>query len=45
MRSLMLNKFKVKLKFDEDDERSCRETYEVSVFYEEDEKPEVEYSD
>lgn len=35
--------FKVKLKFDEDDERSCRETYEVSVMYEEGEKPDVDY--
>jgi len=35
--------FKAKVKFDEDDERSCRETYEVSVFYEEDEKPLVTY--
>ena len=30
-------KFKVKLRYDEDDERSCRTTYDVSVYDEEDE--------
>jgi len=33
--------FSVRLKYDEDDERSCRETFDVSVFYEEDEDVEV----
>lgn len=36
--------FTVKVKYDEDDERSCRETFDVSVLYEEDERPEVEYN-
>lgn len=36
--------FEVKLKYlDKDVEEKCYETYEVSVFYEEDEKPEVSY--
>lgn len=34
--------FSVRLKYDEEDERSCRNTYDVSVFYEDDEDPEVE---
>lgn len=33
--------FKVKLVYDEDDERSCKQTYNVSVFEEEDEDVEV----
>lgn len=33
--------FNIKLKYDEDSERSCRNDFEVSVFYEEDEDPEV----
>lgn len=35
--------FETELKFDEDDERSCRESYEVCVLYEEDEDTEFEY--
>ena len=33
--------FVVKLKYDEEDERSCKETYDVEVYFEEDEDPEV----
>jgi len=33
--------FNIKLKYDEDSERSCRNNFEVSVFYEEDEDPQV----
>jgi len=33
--------FEIRLKYDEDDVRSCKETYNVNVFYEEDEDPEV----
>lgn len=32
--------FSIKLKYDEDDERSCKESYDVSVYYEEDENAE-----
>ncbi len=35
--------FEVRLKYDEDDERSCKDTYEVSIFYEEDEDLEFDY--
>ena len=35
--------FSVKLKFDEDVEKSCHQKYDVSVLYEEDEDPEVTY--
>ena len=31
----------VKLNFKQDDEKRCRDTYDFSVFYEEDEEPEV----
>jgi len=33
--------FEIRLKYDEDDVRSCKETYNVNVFYEEDEDTEV----
>jgi len=33
--------FKVKLKYDEDDERSCKNTFDVEVFYEDGEDAEV----
>jgi hypothetical protein len=33
--------FKIKLEYDEDDERSCRELFEVEVYYKEDEDAEV----
>jgi len=33
---------KVKLNFKQEDEGRCRDTFEFSVFYEEDEEPEVE---
>lgn len=35
--------FEIKLKFDEDSEKSCRDKYEVEVFYEEGESPEIDY--
>ena len=35
--------FEIKLKYDEDDERSCRQRFEVEVFYEEGEDPEINY--
>jgi hypothetical protein len=37
--------FTAKFKFDEEDERSCRETRTYSVFYEDNEDPEVELID
>lgn len=33
--------FSIRLKYDEDDERSCRETYDVEAYYEQDEKVEI----
>lgn len=33
--------FKVRLKYDEDSERSCRKTFDVEAYYEEDEKVEI----
>lgn len=35
--------FTVKLKYKEDDRETCRQTFDVSVFYEEDEDAEVSY--
>ena len=36
--------FKIKLVYDEDDSRSCRKTFYPSVFYEEDEEPELSFN-
>lgn len=33
--------FEIKLEYDEDDERSCKETFEVEAYYEDDEKVEI----
>jgi len=33
--------FSVRLKYDEDDERSCRETYDIEAYYEDDEDVEI----
>lgn len=33
--------FSIKLEYDEDDERSCKRTFEVEAYYEEDEKVEI----
>lgn len=36
--------FEVRLRYDEDDERSCSRNLDVSVLFEEDEKPEIDIS-